>query len=211
MPTDHACQAAAELAGQSLAPVRAFLAAGYPSGAPDQESDAQSAGAGGLLVFLDGVHADLTGALAGWHAAVGDRLPAVLGVPVAGTQGPPIRQPAGWEALTLVQGRAQEVLTVLAGWSRNGPVRSGDLSWRLALVEDAFAGALRRIAVPQETSVRCAAEMAAAAGSLFGLRPPPPPVPHRPRPEPPSEPARPDRPSPPTTPIQFPDWTTGLP
>lgn len=70
-----------------------------------------------------------------------------------------------------MQHTAQELLTDLADRSRLG--RPGELSRKLELVEDAFAGALRRMVVPGEASVRCAAGLSEAVGSLFGLRPSP--------------------------------------
>jgi hypothetical protein len=72
-----------------------------------------------------------------------------------------------------VQYQARELLGDLAEPGRLG--RPGEFSQHLHQVEDAFAGALRRMGVPDELSVRCAAEMSEAAASLFGLRPSPPP------------------------------------
>ncbi|MFD5157078.1 hypothetical protein ACFWMJ_03225 [Streptomyces hawaiiensis] len=176
MPTEHACRSAAELAAQHLDSLRPFLQPGHPHGGGPGGIGDWPLGASALLVVLAGLQADQPGELTLWHAHAGDRirealgLPGVGGLPGAGTEGlRPGRPPQGWEALALVQQKAQELLTDLADGSRLG--RPGELSRQLALVEDAFTGALRRMAVPQEASARCAAALAEAAGSLFGLRP----------------------------------------
>lgn len=208
VPTDHACQAAAELAARSLAPLAASLETAHHGRRPDRAEDL-SAGIAALLALLDGLCANLRGELSTWHAGVGDRIRGVLGFPVAGAEGlRRVRQPSGWEGLTLVQARAQEVLTALVSRPRGGPVRPDELSAHLHLVEDVLAGALRRTAVPEGTAVRCAAGLAEATGSLFGLRwsPPPRPTPPPAAPEPP----HPARPAPPV-PEQPPGWWGGLP
>jgi len=189
VPTEHACQAAAELAAEHLHSLRPFLSAGHAYGGGAGGVDDWPLGASGLLVVLDGLRADRPGELRLWHACVGDRVREALGLAVAGTEGfQPGRPPRGWEALGLVQHRAQELLTELADGSCLG--RPGELARQLTLVEDAFAGALRRLAVPAETSTRCAAALAEATGSLFGLRPPRPLPPLPPPPAPPASPAR---------------------
>lgn len=190
MPTEHACQAAAELAAEHLHLLRPFLSSGHPYAGGTGGIGDWPLGASALLVVLDGLQADRPGELTLWHACVGDRIREAFGLPVAGAEGlRPGRQPRGWEALGLVQQKAQELLTELAGGSRLG--RPGELSRQLALVEDVFAGALRRMAVPEEAATRCAAALAEATGSLFGLRPPtPPPPPRLTPPPPPAQPAR---------------------
>ena len=183
VPTEHACQSAAELAAQHLDSLRPFLQPGHPHGETGGIGD-WPLGASSLLVVLAGLQADRPGELTLWHARAGDRIREALGLPIAGTEG--LRsgwQPRGWEALALLQKKAQELLTDLANGS--GLSRPGELSRQLALVEDAFAGVLRRMAVPEEAATRCAAALAEAAGSLFGLRPsatPPPPLRHTPPP-----------------------------
>ncbi|WP_367325038.1 hypothetical protein [Streptomyces sp. HUAS ZL42] len=189
MPTEHACQSAAEFAAQHLNSLRPFLRPGHAHGGGTGGVGDWPLGASALLVVLAGLQADRPGELTLWHARVGDQIREALGPPAAGTEGlRPGRQARGWEALALVQHKAQELLTDLADGSRLG--RPGELSGQLALVEDAFAGALRRMAVPEEASVRCAKGLAEAAGSLFGLRPSAPP-PTSPRPTPPPPAARP--------------------
>ncbi|WP_432191914.1 hypothetical protein [Streptomyces sp. bgisy027] len=170
MPTEHACQSAAELAAQHLESLRPFLQPGHPTGGGTGGIGDWPLGASALLVVLAGLQADRPGELTLWHARAGDRIRQALGLPGAGTEGlRPGRQPRGWEALAVVQQKAQELLTDLADGSRLG--RPGELSRQLALVEDALAGALRRMTVPEEASTRCAGALAEAAGSLFGLRP----------------------------------------
>lgn len=191
MPTDHACQSAAEFAAPYLTSLRPFLQPGHPH-AETQGFDDWSIGASALLVVLGGLQADRPGELAQWHARVGYQIREALGLPVAGSEGQrPGRQPRGWEALTLVQRKAQELLTDLANRGRTG--RPGELSAQLELVEDALAGALRRAAVPEEAATQCAAGLSEAAGSLFGLRPSAPrqasaPAPHQAPPPPPTVP-----------------------
>ncbi|MBT2369145.1 hypothetical protein J7E88_28475 [Streptomyces sp. ISL-10] len=209
MPTDYACQAAIALAAQSLDPARAFVETSHPSGRRTHDAPDLSAGTAGLLAILDGLYAELTGQLSGWHAGVRDEISGAFGNPVAAIESiRPVGQPREWERCTLVQIKAQEVLTALASRPRGAPVRPGHLSWRLDLVEDAFAGALRRIAVPEGISVRCASGLAAAAGSLFGLHPSRPPQATQP---PPAQ----EPPQPPQTaaslPARPPGWLGGLP
>ncbi|WP_460070388.1 hypothetical protein [Streptomyces sp. YKOK-I1] len=188
MPTEHACQSAAELAAQHLDSLRPFLQAGHPHGSGTGGIGDWPLGAAALLVVLAGLRADRPGELTLWHAHAGERIREALGPFVARTEGlRPQRQPRGWEALAMVQQRAQELLTDLADGSRLG--RPGELSGQLALVEDALAGALRRMAVPEAASTRCAAALAETAGSLFGLRPSAPPPPHHTPPLPPPLPA----------------------
>ncbi|MBM4791832.1 hypothetical protein HXP44_07130 [Streptomyces sioyaensis] len=141
-----------------------FLADGPIDNEHTEDSFAadEAAGATAVVILLDGLHAELRGTLAAWHATLGDRLPATLGPARAEGAG-------GWEVLAHVQSKAREVLVSLAAQAGDGAFGASQLMRRLALVEDAFAGALRRIAVPDETSVRCAADLAAAVGALFGL------------------------------------------
>ncbi|MEH0547611.1 hypothetical protein QA802_32385 [Streptomyces sp. B21-105] len=175
MPTEHACQSAAELAAEHLDALRPFLQSGHPHGEDGGGIGDWPLGASALLVVLAGLQADRPGEQALWHAHAGDRIREALGLPAARTeQFPARRQPRGWDALAVVQHKAQELLTDLSDGC--GPGRSGALSGRLARVEDALAGALRRMAVPEEASTRCAAGLAEAAGSLFGLRPSSPPA-----------------------------------
>lgn len=146
MPTEHACQSAAELAAQHLDSLRPFLQPGHPQGEGTGGIGEWPLGASVLLVVLAGLQADRPGELTHWHACAGDRIREALVLP-AGTEGlRPGRQPRGWEALALLQQKAQELLTDLANGSSLG--RPGELSRQLALVEDAFAGVLRRMAVP---------------------------------------------------------------
>lgn len=204
MPTDHACRAATEHAALSLERVRPLLYGGQPRPGAMDDPVGRPAGAAVLLAFLDGLLADLSGTLSNWHAGLGQRIGGALGV-LAGTDGHGLPQ-GGRYAQGSVQGRAQDVLTVLADPSRLGPARAGDLSDRLRLVEDAFAGALRRMAVPPEESVVCAAELAVAAGSLFGIHRSPAP-PRQPAPAEPSGHASAGT----SVPAQLPDWMGGLP
>ena len=193
MPTDYACQHAAERAAESADLLRVFLRSGRPGGVGTAVGfDDWPMGASALLVILSGLQAGTPGELAQWHARIGDRVREALGLYVPGADG--LRRghrPRGWEALAAVQHQARELLGDLADPGRLG--RPGEFSRHLHLVEDAFAGALRRMGVPDELSVRCAAEMSEAAASLFGLRPSPPPRSAAPPPPPAAEPpARPD-------------------
>ncbi|MFF5515812.1 hypothetical protein [Streptomyces coeruleorubidus] len=197
MPTDHACQSAAESAAQALDSLRPFLQPGPPRGADG--FDDWATGAAVLLVVLAGLQADRPGELALWHSHIGDQLHEVLGLPVAGAEGlRPVLRSRGWDALAPVQHKARELLTDLAGDGRPG--RPVELPRQLDLVEDACAGALRRMTVPPEAAARCAAAFAEAAGSLFGLHPAPPP---RYTPSPPAAAQATASPLPP-------DWTTGI-
>lgn len=201
MPTDYACQAAAEQAARGIAPVRAHLvptrrsapqqeevsvvirsflgadgAARPPAGdaPPRVEPVDPYTGAAVLLGFLDGLRADLGGALVDWYSSIPADLPLTLGAPGAERPGrPPARVPNGWQTLADLQASAQDVLTVLSS-RPGGQVGPAELSWRLALLEDVFAGALRRMGVPDGTSAECAAQLTGAAGSLFGLNRPTP-------------------------------------
>lgn len=162
--------------------LRAYLGQGYPSTrAPEPVADAptptaaepepvasQAHGAAVLLLFLDGLRADLAGALAAWRASAVGRLSRIIGRPEAGE--PPLVEVSGWRALSDVQRRAQEVLTALAEVPRTEPLRSGELAQRLELVEDVVGALLGRLAVPEELRNRCVGELAGATGSLFGIR-----------------------------------------
>ncbi|WP_406222929.1 hypothetical protein [Streptomyces canus] len=201
MPTEHACQSAAELAAQHLDSLRPFLQPGHPHGEGTGGIGDWPLGASALLVVLAGLQADRPGELARWHARAGDRIREALGLPIAGIEGlRPGRQPRGWEALALLQQKAHELLSDLTNGSSLG--RPGELSRQLALVEDAFAGVLRRMAVPEEAATRCAAALAEAAGSLFGLRPSAPPPPRHTPPPPAAQPA--------TNPPLPPDLTSSI-
>ncbi|QKV96105.1 hypothetical protein HUT19_33905 [Streptomyces sp. NA02950] len=207
MPTDHACRTAAELAARSLAPLAASPGTTHHGRRADG-AEGLSAGIAALLAVLDGLWAGLTGELSEWHAGLGDRIHGALGFPAAGTEGlRPARQPSGWQGLTLIQVRAQEVLTALVSRPHGGRALPSELARHLDLVEDVLAGALRRTAVSEGTAVRCATGLAAAAGSLFGLSPSPPPrtAPHH------SEPPHPARPAPPVQERRPPVWWDGLP
>ncbi|MGP4111861.1 hypothetical protein ACTWP5_13205 [Streptomyces sp. 4N509B] len=205
MPTDHACQAAAEEAARGITPVRAllspahaapaprpaaddedvpvmirqYLGGGFSPGreangssaaeAPSPEPVGTAAGGAVLLTFLEGLRADLGGTLVEWYAELMVRVPHALSVvaTVAPELEPP-GEPSEWKVLSELKTLGQELLTVLARLRPND--RVSQLSWRLALVEDAFAGALRRLDVPPGVSARAAADVAAAAGSLFGMQ-----------------------------------------
>ncbi|MFI1568312.1 hypothetical protein ACH4ZX_35730 [Streptomyces sp. NPDC020490] len=211
MPTDHACHAAADAVARGLRPLRDRLAgAPGPGGGPGRHPGGRVDGAAGLLAFLDGLHAELSGALTGWHSTLGDRILGALGLSPRGPGGPegrvPAARPSGWEALGLVRRRAEEVLTALSGRSYGG----AGLSRRLELVEDAFAGALRRLGVPARESADHAAELAAATGSLFGLHPPPRRRAAPPEPQPQPAPAAPRTPGTPFMPFpRMSDWSQG--
>ncbi|MDX5568143.1 hypothetical protein PYK79_39350, partial [Streptomyces sp. ID05-04B] len=168
MPTEHACQSAAEIAAEHLDSLRPFLQSGHPHGGGRGGVGDWPLGASALLVVLAGLQADRPDGPPLWDAQAGDRIREALGLPVAGAEGlPPRRRPRGWEALAVVQHTAQELLTGLAADS--GPGRSGELSGQLARVEGALVVTLRRMGVPAEASTRCAAGLAEATGSLFGL------------------------------------------
>ncbi|MEV5428022.1 hypothetical protein [Streptomyces sp. NPDC052701] len=188
MPTDHACRTAAERAAHCLDPVRSvlvpaghtesspaevmpvvlrnYLGAGARPPAPGASAGRRPApvgiatGAAVLHMCLDGLCAEMTGALAAWHTDLGRRLREMLAE----------SRPADtWQALADLKLRAQEVLTGVADHGRSDPVGPRLLIARFALLEDAVSGALRRMAVPAETAGVCAGALAAAAGSLFGL------------------------------------------
>ncbi|GAA1913055.1 hypothetical protein GCM10009716_23420 [Streptomyces sodiiphilus] len=159
--------------------IRAFLepTPTRPSDYPPPPSEAPpepvtpAVGATMLLVFLNGLQADLTGQMVDWYAGLPTRIPEALGAPVAAAQGrSPVRPPNEWQAMADLRNSAMDVLTALADRPRKGPHGPGELHWRLALVEDVFAGALRRLAVPPDTSVGCSADLASAAGPLFGIQ-----------------------------------------
>ncbi|SFC22049.1 hypothetical protein [Streptomyces aidingensis] len=197
MTTDHACQTAAGEAARGIDPVRAVLAPGRPrtrasavpvvirayldsdsADGPDGTSRQEdmlppdpatpAMGAAMLLTMLDGLQADLSGALLSWYAELPVRVPHGLGAPSPSAPGvEPPREPNEWQVLGTLRGSAQELLTALS--QRPRAEGFNELSWRLAMLEDVFAGALRRMNVPAEISVRAAADVAQAAGSLFGL------------------------------------------
>lgn len=193
MPTDYACQTAAEQAARAIAPVCAVLAPqrGRPSAedeampvvlrsylgvdrsgagrrrGPEPPAVSASMGAAVLLLFLDGVRAELAGALTNWHGTLPRHLSDALGLPAAGASGR--QRTGGWQSTAELQKGAEDVLTALVGRARGGPVGPADLTARLALIEDVMCGALRRMAAPPDTAIRCAAELSAAAGSLFGV------------------------------------------
>jgi hypothetical protein len=193
VPTDHACHAAAEQTAHGITPVRALLvpvrhspepppqdedipivirqyldphgvyarnreedkAAAQERRAPEPVSPAM--GGGVLVTFLDGLRADLGGGIAEWYAELRGRIPRVLS-----------SAPSEWQVLDELKKLGEEVVTVLARIHRDD--RVNQLSWRLDLVEDAFAGALRRLDIPLDTSASSAADVATAASSLFGMR-----------------------------------------
>ncbi|MFE6286103.1 hypothetical protein [Streptomyces sp. NPDC057877] len=213
MPTDHACQAAADAAARSLRRLRDHLGEiqGH-DGALRPDHSGPADGAAGLLVFLDGLHAQLSDTLIGWHSTVGLRVCDVLGLPPPGpgsTAPRTTRQLFGWDALSLVRHRAEEILTTMADRSHDGPVGGAALPRRLDLVGDALAGALRRLGVPVPESAHHAAELAAATGSIFGMHP-------HPRTRVPHPMPAPAHPQPPATPFvhlpQMSDWAKdGMP
>ncbi|MFF7892455.1 hypothetical protein ACFZDI_11170 [Streptomyces sp. NPDC007907] len=204
MPTDHACHSAAELAAQTLDQLRTALLTGASGEGRPHFADTPPDGAAGLLAFLDGLSAELQGALTPWHTTVGGRIRDAAGVPAPeGSATPPARQPSGWEALGLVRTRAEAVLTALAHARGGGPVGVAGMAMRLNLMEDVLTGALGRVDVPAEQAARCAAGLAEATGSLFGLRPA---HRHRPAPSPDPQPS----PDPVTSAFRrMSDWTTG--
>ncbi|MER6349011.1 hypothetical protein ACWC10_04760 [Streptomyces sp. NPDC001595] len=193
MPTDHACRTAAEQAAHCLTPVRSALVPADPvepapaevmpvvlrnylgasarpsapraSGARRPAPVGVATGAVVLRMCLDGLHAEMTGTMTAWHTDLGPRLRETLADPRS--TGRP--QADAWQPLTDLQLRAHEVLATVADHGRTGSAGPRLLIARFALLEDAVSGALRRTAVPAETAARCAAGLAAAAGSLFGL------------------------------------------
>ncbi|MFI8191566.1 hypothetical protein ACIF8T_22560 [Streptomyces sp. NPDC085946] len=192
MPTDHACRTAAERAAHCLAPVssvlvpdepvasspaevmpvvlRNYLGAGARPPAPRAPAVRRpapvsvAAGAAALQMCLDGLRAEMSGALTAWHADLGRRLGELLADPRSTG-----RQADSWQALADLKLRAQEVLTAVADPGRPGLAGPRLLAARFALLEDAVSGALRRTAVPAGTAAACAGGLTAAAGSLFGL------------------------------------------
>jgi hypothetical protein len=203
VPTDHACQAAAEQAARGITPVRAVLAPPLPAPAPrppeedipivirqyldpggayarEEETPATAdppepepvgTAMGGvvLITFLDGLRTDLTGSIAEWYAELMIRIPHALSL--AATMAPemrPPRMPSEWQAMAELKKLGEELLTVIARMRPED--RVNQISWRLALVEDTFAGALRRLDIPVDLSVRSATDVAAAALSMFGMQ-----------------------------------------
>ncbi|MEV6963243.1 hypothetical protein AB0M97_29615 [Streptomyces sp. NPDC051207] len=186
MPTDYACQTAAEQAAHCLAPVCAVLAPderaasaeaevmpvvlrNYLGAGPTAPTAPRAStpvvgvttGAAVLRLCLDGLRAEMEGALAMWHTRLIQQLPEVL----RRGKGPK----AQWEALQELQYGAQEVLTHLSRRDPNGPSGARMLGGQVALLEDVLCGALRRMSVPMEPAAACAGGLAAAVGSLFGL------------------------------------------
>ncbi|MEU3252311.1 hypothetical protein [Streptomyces sp. NPDC006997] len=187
MPTDYACHTAAEQAAHCLAPVSALLApdahgpmadaevmpvvlrnylgAGRPAQATVRTAApvvTVSTGALAVRLCLEGLRAEMEGALSLWHAGLAQRLPEVLGG----------RGRAGareWQVLQDLQAEAQEVLTLLAHRERHGPSGARMLGGQIMLLEDVLCGSLRRLAVPVDAASECAGGLARAVGSLFGL------------------------------------------
>ncbi|MEV0175485.1 hypothetical protein AB0I00_30780 [Streptomyces sp. NPDC050803] len=194
MPTDHACRAAAEQAARCLAPVRSVLVpddrmesspaevmpvvlrnylganarppAERTPGAASPARVGVATGAAALQSCLDGLCAEMTGALTAWHAELGRHLHTLLTDPRATG-----RRGDAWQPLADLQLRAQEALTTVADRGRHGAAGPRLLVARFALLEDAVCGALRRITVPADTAAACAIGLTTAAGSLFGLAP----------------------------------------
>ncbi|MFE6286660.1 hypothetical protein [Streptomyces sp. NPDC057877] len=186
MPTDYACHTAAEQAAHSLGPVSAVLApdrngpsaevevmpvvlrnylgAGRPTPATVRTGAPVVGVTTGALVLrlcLEGMRAEMEGALALWHGSLRQRLPEVLN-----RGGAAARE---WQALQELQSDAQEVLTYLARRERGGQAGARMLGGQVALMEDVLSGALRRLSVPAESAGQCASGLAGAVGSLFGL------------------------------------------
>ncbi|MFD0318999.1 hypothetical protein [Streptomyces flavalbus] len=186
MPTDYACHTAAEQAAHCLAPVSALLAPdahgptadaevmpvvlrnylGAARPAPTTVRTAApvvtvSMGALAVRLCLDGLRAEMEGALSLWHGSLAQRFPEVLGRGRAA-----VRE---WQVLQELQADAQEVLTLLAQRERHGPSGARMLGGQIMLLEDALCGALRRLAVPADAAEECAGGLARAVGSLFGL------------------------------------------
>lgn len=128
-------------------------------------------GASVLSGFLDGLLDDRPSALIHWHQGLATCIPEGLAVP--SRPGAPVCEPGEWDALVSLQQRARTLLGVVTG----GPGSSGqsELTSRLALTEDLYAGALRRLTVPPGMAAQAAATTARAAGSLFGVQPAAPP------------------------------------
>ncbi|MEU8530477.1 hypothetical protein AB0C77_33550 [Streptomyces sp. NPDC048629] len=202
MTTDYACQAAAEQAGDGITHVRALLVPARPSAAPEDDLPVmyrhylgvpgrapdrpepdmdspvvrESMGAAMLLVFLDGLRAELQGALPDWYAGLQERIPQALGAPGRGRGPHPVRPlTESWAYTTALQQGAHEVLTALRGCaSVAGSAGSNALAVRVALVEDVLCGALKRLTVPWDTAALCAGALAAATASLYGISVTPP-------------------------------------
>jgi hypothetical protein len=190
VPTDYACQTAAERAAHCLGPVcavlapderaspaeaevlpvvlRNYLGAGPAAPSAPRASSAVvgvTTGAAVLRLCLDGLRAEMQGALAMWHTALMQQLPELL------RQGKASK--AQWDVLQELQFGAQDVLTHLARRGPNGASGTRMLGEQVALLEDVLCGALRRMSVPVEPAAACASGLAAAVGSLFGLVVPP--------------------------------------
>ncbi|MEU5364257.1 hypothetical protein ABZ354_12335 [Streptomyces sp. NPDC005925] len=186
MPTDYACQTAAERAAHCLTPVCAVLAPGRRTSDPEAEvmpvvlrnylgagpaaptAPRVSApvvrittGAAVLRLCLDGLRAEMEGSLALWHASVVQQLPQILKRAQASK--------ADWAVLQELQSAAQEVLTHLAGVAPHSSSWARSLGGQVALLEDVLSGALRRLSVPPEYAASCASGLASAVASLFGL------------------------------------------
>ncbi|NBM14714.1 hypothetical protein [Streptomyces sp. GC420] len=199
MPTDYACQAASERAAQALTHVRAAIAPAQSNAASQEDipvvlrsylgvssrsADANAyaarpaavgvaTGSLVLVILLEGLQAEMNGAMAQWYATLPDRLAEALDVPQPGNrQAPPRRRPpSSWETLKELQNTSQEVLTSLMGPARGGASGPGALVMRLTLIQDITSAAMRRMAVPVETADWAAEELAIAAASLFGVTP----------------------------------------
>ncbi|HET9381306.1 MAG TPA: hypothetical protein VFP69_10805, partial [Streptomyces sp.] len=167
MPTDYACQTAAERAAHCLTPVCAVLA-------PEQHRTGQEAevlpvvlrnylgagpvtpavprvstptvrtttGAAVLRLCLDGLRAEMDGSLAQWHAGLTGRFPALLRNAQASR--------ADWTLLQELQFAAQDMVTHLARRAPHGSPGVRALGTQVALLEDVLSGVLRRLAVPAE-------------------------------------------------------------
>lgn len=185
MPTDYACQTAAERAAHCLTPVcavlaperrgsvqetevmpvvlRNYLGAGPVAPAVPRASTPTvrtTTGAAVLRLCLDGLRAEMDGSLAQWHAGLVRQLPAVLKNGQASN--------AEWTVLQGLQFTAQDMLTHLAGRAPQGSSILA-LGTQVALLEDVLSGALRRLSVPAEHAATCASGLSAAVASLFGL------------------------------------------
>lgn len=191
MPTDHACHAAAEQAAYCLTPVRSVLVPVEEAQSPPAEvmpvvlrnylgANARppaprtatarrpvqvgvATGAVAVQMCLDGLCAEITGSMAAWHADLGRRLQELLVDPRSSGRPTDL-----WQALADLQRRAHDALVAVTDGQR-GSAGPRLLVARFALLEDAVAGALRRMTVPAETATACAGGLCASTGSLFGL------------------------------------------
>lgn len=186
MPTDYACQTAAERAAHCLTPVCAVLAPERRRS--DQENEVMpvvlrnylgaaplappaprtvtptvrvTTGAAVLRLCIEGLRAEMDGSLARWHTGLTQQLPTVLKNAQAST--------ADWTMLQEVQVAAQDMFTHLAERAPHGSSGVRSLRTQVTLLEDVLSGALRRLAVPAGDAAACAGELAAAVASLFGL------------------------------------------